>query len=350
MLKQSLIAVCTLAAGAVAQAHAQDYAAPGSYAHTRLELPDLVDPARDDRLVATRITIPTGPGPFPLVIMSHGNGGNWSSHQHIVDHIASYGYIVLAPNHPASDTERVFRWRMDYASDANTSRDPLAVLGRPADVSFLIDQAERWNGEAGHALRGRIDLDHIAAVGHSYGSYTVLAVCGVRPVLDRLRPRVPPGTGFAPDTRDPRVDVGVVYSTTGPNSDYFTERSYQFLDCPMLNFNGDNDVQVSGGFRGSQERYRGWELQPPGDRYLAWLMNAGHNGWDDLSEASRWTRNMWARNTPEAEDAVRIANGLTVAFLEAYLRDDPTARAALNADYAQSLAGDVVDEVRWEQK
>ncbi|MCA9797231.1 MAG: dienelactone hydrolase family protein, partial [Candidatus Eremiobacteraeota bacterium] len=147
----------------------------------RLELADLKDPARDNRLVQTRITYPDGPGPFPLVIVSHGNGGNWSSHQQIVDAIAAQGYVVMAPNHPASDTNRVFRHRKTYATGPDPGRDPAAVFGRPKDVSFLIDQAEQWNAQPGHSLYQKLDLDHIAAIGHSYGSYTVQAVCGAVP-------------------------------------------------------------------------------------------------------------------------------------------------------------------------
>ena len=329
----------------------RNLAMPGPYRSERLELLDLTDPDRDDRLVATRITRPIGEGPFPLVIMSHGNGGNWSSHQSIVDFVVSHGYVVLAPNHPASDTERVFRGRMDYASGTKTDRDPKAILGRPQDVTFLIDQAEIWNADPNNVLFGQIDISRIAVLGHSYGSYTVLAACGGRPRADRMQPPLEGYTDeLAPDQGDPRVDVGVVYSTTGPNSNFFSAASFETIFCPVLNITGSKDGQLSGGLRGSEERYRGWQLMPEGDKYLAWLMNAGHNGWDDLTEASAVTRGVWRRNTPEADDVIYISNALTVAFLEAYLRDDDGARALLTQEYAQSLAGDVVDTVKWESK
>ncbi len=47
---------------------------------------------------------------------------------------------------------------------------------------------------------------------------------------------------------------------------------------------------------------------------------------------------------------VRISKILTVAFLDAYLKGDETARAKLNADYASSLAGKVVKRVEWEAR
>jgi dienelactone hydrolase len=327
-----------------------DPASPGPFKTQRQELETLKDDSRDGRLVQTRITAPDGKGPFPLIIMSHGNGGNWSSHQHIADHLASHGYIVLAPNHPASDTARVFRGRKDYATGPSSGRDPAAVLGRPKDVSFLIDQAELWNSQTGHFLEGKIDTDKIGAVGHSYGSYTVQAVCGARPILDRLNPPVPPGKGFAPSQRDSRIDVGVVYSPSGPGSDFFNEGSYGGLLCPMLNLTGENDAQLSGGWKSAKDRYRAYQLMPAGDKYHVWLSNAGHNGWDDVREGSRWIQDRWRGSTPEADDVVRISKALTVVFLDAYLRESQAARAKLTADYAQTLRGKVVDDVEWESK
>ncbi|MGE0495492.1 MAG: alpha/beta hydrolase family protein [Vulcanimicrobiota bacterium] len=316
----------------------------------RLELTELRDPERDDRLVQTRITYPDGQGPFPLVIVSHGNGGNWGSHQQIVDAIAAEGYVVLAPNHPASDTRRVFRHDKTYATGPDPGRDPAAVFGRPRDVSFLIDRAEQWNAERGHPLYGKLDLDHIAALGHSYGSYTVQAVCGAVPILDNLKPAVPPGKGPAPSLRDSRVDVGVVYSPSGPGSNFFDEGSYSGLVCPMLCLTGENDTQLSGGLKSARDRYRAYQLMPPGDKYHLWLAKAGHNGWDDLGEASRWARNAWRKATPEAADVVRISTAVTLAFLDLYLKGDQTARERLTQAYVNGLTGKVVTRVQLESK
>lgn len=316
----------------------------------RLELPELKDPARDQRLVQTRITYPEGDGPFPVVLVSHGNGGNWSSHQQLVDSIAAHGYVVMAPNHPASDTNRVFRQRKTYATGPDPGRDPAAVFGRPKDLSFLIDRAQEWNAQTGHPLYRQLDLDHIAAVGHSYGSYTVQAVCGAVPILDNLKPAVPPGRGPAPSFRDPRVDVGVVYSPSGPGSYFFDEGSYAGLMGPMLCLTGERDTQLSGGLKSAQDRYRAYQLMPPGDKYHLWLANAGHNGWDDLGEASRWARNAWRKATPEAPDVVRISTAVTLAFLDLYLKGDQAARQRLTQAYVDGLTGKVVTRVRLEAK
>ncbi len=53
---------------------------------------------------------------------------------------------------------------------------------------------------------------------------------------------------------------------------------------------------------------------------------------------------------PEADDVTRISNALSVAFLDAYLRNDPAARADLTGTYAQTLTGGRIRKVEWAAK
>lgn len=350
-----LVAIASPASLARPATHV-DYAAIGPSSFEIGDTIELTDSSRR-RPIELRITAPTGEGPFPLVIMSHGLGGNLTSHQPIVNHIVSHGYLVFAPNHPASDTDRCFRGDMSAASGKDPSKnpatDPLAVLGRAPDVSFLIDQAEQWNRQRGHPLKGRIDLENIAVAGHSFGSFTVLTVCGARPLLDYLEPVVPPGKGLGPSLRDPRVDVGICYSPQGPDAGFFSEDSYGDLNCPLLMFSGSKDRQ--GNHAGdrpmpARNRYRAFELAPEGDKYYLWLWNAGHMGWADSSEASalaQWGEQFMA---PEKEDVVRISAAMSVVFLDAYLKGDDKARSHLNEDYAKSLTGGRIRRINWAEK
>lgn len=107
-------------------------------------------------------------GRFPLVVLSHGFALNPAWYHDLAEHLASHGFVVLAPEHRESD------WAADIID---------ATVGRPAEVSATIDFA------IGGPLSAHVDPDHIAVVGHSYGGYTALAAAGARFDVDGLAER-----------------------------------------------------------------------------------------------------------------------------------------------------------------
>lgn len=337
-----------------------DPAEDGPHRYSEFEY-ELLDESRG-RTVLTRVTLPSGDGPFPLVLLSHGLGGNKNTHNSIVRHLASHGYLVFVPEHPRSNTtysRKVYArnsgplTKRALLSQSQVALDPKSVLQRPRDLSFLIDQAEIWNRQDGHPLRGRVDLDKIAAAGHSFGAYTVLTACGARPILDHIKPAVAPGSGLAPSLADPRIDVGVAYSPQGPGNGWFSESSFSDIRRPMLLFSGSRDKQgnfVARGTLPAKNRYRAFELMPEGDKYFLWLRNAGHMAWVDF-ESNSGIGQFGARlAVPENKDVLRISKAMTVVFLDAYLKGSKQAKSQLREDYAKTLSGRVVRRLRWAQK
>lgn len=287
-----------------------------------LAFPDLTDPARGRR-VPIKVHFPIERGPFPVVVVSHGAGGNWDANYAQASHLASHGYVVLALEHVGSNTE-VFKRSFRFIRNLKAmTRDADEVLGRPKDVSFALDQAEEWNRNH-PTLRGRLDLAHVGMLGHSYGAYTTLVIAGMRPALDGLRPTVPPGHGLGPDLRDDRVDCGVALSPQGPGGPFFIEASYGSVRIPLLGITGSKDRQQGAG---PENRRRAFELWPPGDKYLVWLANADHTAFSDATGSGR--RMLRSRTREDVQPVVRAA---TLLFFNAYLKDDATARASLTAD------------------
>ena len=117
---------------------------------------------------------PSG-APYPLVIYSHGFASNGAWASALLEHFASYGFIVLAPEH----TEQF---------DFDWSEIPTASIDRPLDIKQTLDYAEEMNGPGG-ALDGLIDMQNIAVIGHSYGGYTALAMAGAQYDLDAFNAR-----------------------------------------------------------------------------------------------------------------------------------------------------------------
>jgi predicted dienelactone hydrolase len=102
-------------------------------------------------------------GEHPLVVLSHGYGGNWGKQVWLASALAHKGYIVAAVNHPGTTTQ---------------DRDPQTAAQlwqRPADLSRAIDAVLAQPKQFGAVAKQRI-----AAVGHSLGGWTVLEIAGAR--------------------------------------------------------------------------------------------------------------------------------------------------------------------------
>ena len=107
---------------------------------------------------------PPAAGRFGLVLISHGTGGTHLGHRGTAIRLARAGYIAAAPEH-AGDSWRDRRYS---GTAANWRR-------RPRQLSAVLDRLL-----ADPEFGPRIDPERIAAVGHSAGGYSVLALIGGR--------------------------------------------------------------------------------------------------------------------------------------------------------------------------
>lgn len=309
------------AAKTTAQA-ANDLSAAGRFAVEIIDFDNLTDTGRGKK-VPIKAFLPAGNGPFPVVIISHGAGGNRDANFAQARHLASHGYAVFAVEHTGSNTEVVNRSLRLLANLKATIHDATEAFGRPKDISFAIDRAEEWN-RSHDKLRGRLDMKHVGVLGHSFGAYTTMVVAGMRPALNWLKPTVAPGQGLGPDLRDKRVACGVALSPQGPGEPFFIDASYASLKTPLLGITGSKDKQL---YAGPENRRRAYELWPPGDKYLIWLANADHTAFSDSTGSSR--RMLPSRARADVQPVVRAA---TLLFFNAYLKGDASARKALTSD------------------
>ena len=115
--------------------------------------------------------------PRPLIVVSHGNGGDFRSHRDTVQALAKAGFVVATLTHTGDN------WR-----DQSRATD---VVGRTRQLSVLIDHMlGRWEGRAG------IDAERIGAFGYSAGGFTVLAAAGGNPDLTRMVDHCRANPGF----------------------------------------------------------------------------------------------------------------------------------------------------------
>lgn len=103
----------------------------------------------------------------PLVVISHGTGGDFRSHHDTAEALARAGFIVAALTHGGDN------WR-----DRSRTTD---MAGRSRQLSVLIDyMLDTWEG------RAAIDPKRIGAFGFSAGAFTVLIAAGGTPDLTRV--------------------------------------------------------------------------------------------------------------------------------------------------------------------
>ncbi len=112
--------LATLTLGPLNPAVAADVSTRGPLAVDTIEFADLVDalrkgPAADarnmrgaaGRRVPIKVHLPAGDGRLPVVVVSHGAGGDWDTHFGQAQHLASHGYAVLCLEHVGSNRAMV---------------------------------------------------------------------------------------------------------------------------------------------------------------------------------------------------------------------------------------------------
>jgi predicted dienelactone hydrolase len=313
----------------------------GTHAVKAVAFGELKDDTRGGRRVPVKVHLPADGGRFPVVVVSHGGGGDWDANFAQARHLASHGFAVLCLEHVGSNTGRMTAGGNFMARLRAMTRDAGEVLGRPRDVGFALDRAEEWN-RSHTDLEGRLDLAHVGVLGHSFGAYTALATCGARPALDWLTPLVPPGRGLGPDLSDPRVTACVALSPQGPGEPFFLEESYASLARPVLGISGSLDrQQVSP----PENRRRFFDLSPPGGKIFIWLANADHLAFSDPAGSGQ--RGLPSRSRADAQPIVRAA---TLLFFDHHLRGNHADGTALSEAGLRPLLRGVVDQIEFLRK
>jgi predicted dienelactone hydrolase len=169
---------------------------------------------------------PIGDGKRPLVVISHGRGGDFTGHHDTAETLADAGFVVSAIDHPG-----------DTVTDMSRSDDLSVFIERPADIKRLIDFVLGASPAA-----PAIDPERIGFFGFSRGGYTGLVLIGANPdwvhvseicqgssyhVCEQvLRKEFP----VEPLTHDPRIKAAIV---ADPLVVSFTAGSFAAIRTPV---------------------------------------------------------------------------------------------------------------------
>jgi predicted dienelactone hydrolase len=112
--------------------------------------------------------VPVAPGRYPLVVFSHGFAGFRDQSTFLTARLASWGFVVAAPDH--------------------LSRDLTEVLGGPkgattdvADLMATISLMKAQDASASSPFHSHVDTRQVGAVGHSAGGAAVEALAATDP-------------------------------------------------------------------------------------------------------------------------------------------------------------------------
>lgn len=288
-------------------------------------------------------------GPYPLVVLSHGFSGNPEWYRTLAEHLASHGYVVLAPEHTESD------WAPDVVPSS---------ISRPQDISTTIDFAEDG------PLAPFINTELVAVIGHSYGGYTALASAGAQFDLAGLAQRCEgvedefiagyfcgpflaqqeilaaglgieiPESGLWPALGDDRVDA--IASLAG-DAYLFGPEGLASVTVPTLALGGTMDsgtpwawgTEMTFDHVGSSQRLL---VGMEGGEHFLPMTDCADLPWTaDLPEFQQG----YICNDPawDKQEGLDVIHHFTTAFLHASLQQDPVAIEALDP----ALYGDIAE-------
>jgi predicted dienelactone hydrolase len=259
------------------------------------------------------VTYPNGPGPLPVVLYSHGDGGSGDDARPLARFWATRGFIVLAPSH------------RDPPS-AKNGVDPKAWEARARDLAFVIDSLPGI-GERVAPLAGKLDAGRVGVGGHSYGAYTAGLLAGAT---------IATGKGSKSKSQsfgDPRPKAFLLLSPPGAGLRGWTEGSWAAVSRPLLVVTGSRD----GGPRGKDPSWRldAFHKSPPGDKFYLFLRGASHLSFTGRYAEPGASLSGRGKGAPSLDEEVAIfkdVKAVTVAFWDEFLRNDAAARAFLNSD------------------
>ncbi|HEX2577548.1 MAG TPA: dienelactone hydrolase family protein [Aquihabitans sp.] len=188
---------------------------------------------------------PADRGPYPVVLFSHGYAGFPEQSADLVTHLASWGFVVVAPDH----VERSLSGLLGVAARGVPKQTDPDVLTQSLDAALAEGERD------GSPLAGLVDEERVAVAGHSAGA----------------------GAAYRTATSEPRVKAFVAYSVgLGGGPDGEAAEPPPVPEVPGMVMGATDDGIIS--YDRTEEVFEG--LTAPS--YLVSIEGAGHLVFSDL--------------------------------------------------------------------
>jgi dienelactone hydrolase len=280
-----------------------------------------------------KVSAPANGTNLPVVILSHGHGrSNFLSSMRgygpLADYLAAQGFVVIQPTHESSKA---------LSLTVETSDKDLFWRSRTNDVLYildhLIDIEERVPG-----LKGRVNKEKIALIGHSMGAHTTGMFAGMK-VTDLL-------SGEVVQLDEPRIRAFVLYGAVGEDdlAEFAREHypalgslSYSTMSREALIVHGDKDHNAN--FSNRPQWRSDAYFKSPGPKTLLNVTNAEHI----FGGISGYDAN---ETTDDSPARVLFVAKATVAYLRSKLDSSDTSWKT----FQEQLKNDPAPQARIESK
>lgn len=310
---------------------------PGQYQYRR-QLLTMRDRQRK-RIFPVDLYLPQSilPVRLPLIVISHGLGGDRTTFDYLAKHLASYGFAVAVPEHPGSNASQIQALLNGFANKVTPPRE---LIDRPLDIKYLLDALETDYGE-------RINVQRVGIIGQSFGAYTALAVAGAEINWNSLQSNCEnlddswnlslllqclaldlPQSELK--LKDDRIVSAIAINPL--TSAIFSKTGLERIKIPVMFMSGSSDPITPA----LTEQIDAFNWLNDSDKYLALLKGATH--FSTLNESAGSIPVPAQAIGPNPKIAQDYVKQLSLAFFGVYVTHQNSYQAYLNSDYAASIS------------
>lgn len=276
-----------------------------------------------NRDIPVKIYNPRGVDQMPIILFSHGLGGNFNAGTLWAQNWASHGYMVISMQHQGSDESL---WKdISPLKAINSMKSAINAENlqlRVDDVHDVINHATSLCAKK-QGIFAKVNCNKIGMSGHSFGAQTTLAVSGQQYVQKNVQKNIQKSPPINQSSFfDSRIISAISFSPNARQKQNLDEQFGQ-IKMPFLSITGTKDSSPIDNTQ-PEDRILPWEHMSPGEKYLAIFNGGDHSVFSGQKNGGpRKNRNPI---NPQNNNIENQVNAVTLAFWDSTLKQNKTAK------------------------